>query len=105
MNDRQALERKHEIKVGLTVLVAIAILVFAILTVGQNRGILTDRYKLIVNMSRVNGLQNGALLNSSDPLDIEKLLDEGVDVFAGLKKATQTINEIGEKINTGKGTL
>ena len=180
MNDRQALDRKHEIKVGLTVLVAIAILVFAILTVGQNRGILADRYQLVVNMSRVNGLQtgapvrlagvrvgtvirvdfpqdiedqkievvleidkkvqprirrdsyahigtlgllgdkyvgitmgsleepilkNGELLDSSDPLDVEKLLDEGVDVFAGLKRATQTINEIGDKINTGKGTL
>ena len=60
MKTRQAEERKHEIKVGLTILAALVILVFAILSVGQQRGLLEDRYKLRVLMSRINGLQTGA---------------------------------------------
>ena len=46
MKTRQAEERKHEIKVGLTILAALIILVIAILSVGQQRGLLEDRYKL-----------------------------------------------------------
>jgi len=180
MKTRKQAEKKHEIKVGLTVVIGIAILIFAIFSVGNQQGILSDRYKLRVLMSRVNGLQTGApvrlagvrvgsvvgvefaddvkdpkievilevdkkvqqriredsrahigtlgllgdkfvgitmgtldepvlknddLLSSSDPIDLEKLLDEGVIVFDGLKKATLDINEITNKINKGKGTL
>ncbi len=180
MKTRQEAEKKHEIKVGLTVVVGIAILIFAIFSVGNQQGILSDRYKLRVLMSRVNGLQTGApvrlagvrvgsvvavdfardvedqkievtleidkkvqqrirqdseahigtlgllgdkfvgitmgtldkpmlksgdLLNSSDPIDLEKLLDEGVNVVNSLKKTTVDINEISDKINKGKGTL
>ena len=55
MNEKQKAERKHELRVGLTVLIGLIILVVSILTVGENRGLLQDRYQLIVNMSRVNG--------------------------------------------------
>jgi len=50
-------------------------------------------------------LNKGDLLNSSDPIDLEKLMDEGVNVIEGLKRATVEINEISNKINKGKGTL
>jgi phospholipid/cholesterol/gamma-HCH transport system substrate-binding protein len=180
MNNRQASERKHEIRVGLTILVALGILAFIILSVGEHQGILQDRYTLRVLMSRVNGLQTGApvrlagvdvgsvvkvdfpekitdqkievvleiakkvqpriredseahigtlgllgdkfvgitmgslekpmlkdnaLLQSADPIDVEKLLDAGVDVFDVISKTTSTIHEISTKINQGKGTL
>jgi len=180
MKTRQEAERNHEIKVGLTILIGIIILVFAILSVGEQQGILSDRYKLRVLMSRVNGLQTGApvrlagvrvgsvigvqfsgdlddqkievtleidkkvqqriredseahigtlgllgdkfigltmgslarpmlnnneLLKSSDPIDLEKLMDEGVEVVESLKKASVEITEISEKINRGKGSI
>ncbi len=180
MNNRQAQERKHEIKVGLAILIGLAILVFAILYVGEHQGILQERYKLRVLMSRVNGLQTGApvrlagvdvgsvvkvdfskdiadqkievileidqrvqariredseahigtlgllgdkfvgitmgsldkpvledgdLLKSADPIDVEKLIAEGVMVFDVVRQTTSTINEISKKINEGKGTL
>lgn len=180
MKTRQEAERNHEIKVGLTILFGIIILVFAILSVGEQQGILSDRYKLRVLMSRVNGLQTGApvrlagvrvgsvvsvqfasdlddpkievvmeidkkvqqriredseahigtlgllgdkfigltmgsldrpmlnnneLLKSSDPIDLEKLMDEGVEVVESLKKASVEITEISEKINKGKGSI
>ncbi|MBN1542551.1 MCE family protein [candidate division KSB1 bacterium] len=180
MKTREQQERRHEIKVGITLLVGIAVLVFTILYVGQNKGVLRARYKLRCMMSRVNGLQNGApvhlagvrvgsvvkvdfspsyedqkilvileidqqvqprirrdseayigtmgllgdkyvgismgsiaqpmllegdLLTSSDPVDMEKLIDEGVDVFATLRKTSETLTEIINKVNEGRGTL
>lgn len=179
MNREQA-EKRHEIKVGLTILVSIIIIVIAILSVGSRQGLLSDHYQLRVMMSRVNGLQTGApvrlagvrvgsvvgvefardianpkiqvileldksiqsrirsdseahigtlgllgdkyigitmgsldqpilqndgLLQSSDPIDVEKLIDEGVTVIEGLKRATKEIEEISAKINSGKGTM
>ncbi len=180
MNNRQATERKHEIKVGLAILIGLGILIFAILYIGEHQGILQERYKLRVLMSRVNGLQpgapvrlagvdvgsvvkvdfsediadqkievileidqrvqsrirqdseahigtlgllgdkfvgvsmgsldkpvlgNGELLKSADPIDVEKLITEGVLVFDIIRQTTTTINEISKKINEGKGTL
>ncbi len=180
MNARQRQERRHEIKVGLTIFIGLAILVFSILYIGQNRGVLNKRYHLYCMMSRVNGLQAGApvqlaglrvgtvskvdfsekvsdqkikvlleidqdvqqrirqnseayigtlgllgdkyvgislgtldqpmlrdgdLLNSTDPMDIEELLEEGADVFDELKKTSMHLTEISDKINTGTGTL
>ncbi len=180
MSNREQAEKRHEIKVGITILVGIAIIIFAIMSVGNQQGLLNDRYQLRVLMSRVNGLQSGApvrlagvrvgsvvgvdfssdledqkievvleidktvqnrirqdseahigtlgllgdkfigltmgsldqpvlqnneLLKSSDPIDVEKIIDEGVNVVNGLKRATKEIEEISGKINSGKGTL
>ncbi len=180
MKTRQEAEKSHELKVGLMILIGIIILVFAILSVGEQQGILSDRYKLRVLMSRVNGLQTGApvrlagvrvgsvigvqfasdlddqkievileidkkvqqriredseahigtlgllgdkyigltigsldqpmlnhndLLKSADPVDLEKLIDEGVEVVKSLKKASIELTEISEKINKGDGTI
>ncbi|HOX85516.1 MAG TPA: MlaD family protein [bacterium] len=180
MNRREQQERKHEIKVGFTILLGLSILVFTILYVGQNKGVLRPRYRLHCMMSRVNGLQSGApvqlagvrvgsvisvefspsyedrkievileidkvvqprirqdseayigtmgllgdkyvgismgsmalpvlnegeMLTSSDPVDIEKLIDEGVDVFAALRKTSESLTDITHKIDEGRGTL
>ncbi|NIA29833.1 MAG: MCE family protein [Actinobacteria bacterium] len=180
MNSRAAEQRKHEIKVGLTIFIGLGILIAAIFSIGHQRGLLADRYKLYVYMARVNGLQtgapvrlagvrvgtivniqfarevkdqairvdmeidkkvqpriradseahigtlgllgdkyigismgsfdkpmlkNGELLQSSNPIDVEKLLTEGMNIFNRLEKTTGTIQEIADKINTGKGTL
>ncbi|NOY58628.1 MAG: MCE family protein [Calditrichaeota bacterium] len=180
MNSRAAEQRKHELKVGLTIFVGLGILIAAIFSIGHQRGLLEDRYKLYVFMARVNGLQtgapvrlagvrvgtivniqfardvkdqairvdmeidkkvqariradseahigtlgllgdkyigismgsfdkpmlkNGELLKSSNPIDVEKLLTEGMNIFNRLEKTTGTIQEIADKINTGKGTL
>ncbi len=180
MNSRAAEQRKHELKVGLTIFIGLGILIAAIFSIGHQRGLLEERYKLHVFMARVNGLQtgapvrlagvrvgtvvgiqfskdakdqairidleidkkvqqrirtdseahigtlgllgdkyigitmgsfdktmlkNGELLQSSNPVDVEKLLTEGVNIFNRLQKTTGTIQEIADKINTGKGTL
>ena len=180
MINREQAARRHEIKVGLTILVSIIIIVVTILSVGSQQGLLSDHYRVRVMMSRVNGLQTGApvrlagvrvgsvvgvefardlsnpkievileldksiqsrirsdseahigtlgllgdkyigitmgsldqpilqndgLLQSSDPIDVEKLIDEGVNVIEGLKRATKEIEEISAKINSGKGTM
>ena len=180
MRTRQSEEKRHEIKVGALILIGLAVTIFAILSVTQQRGLFQDRYQLKIHMSRVNGLQTGApvrlagvrvgsvvkveftkntldpiievvievekkvqqrirkdseahigtlgllgdkfigitmgsytepvlqhgdLLKSSNPIDVEKLIDEGVGVVMSLKKATVVLNEIADKINTGKGTL
>jgi phospholipid/cholesterol/gamma-HCH transport system substrate-binding protein len=60
MKTRQAEERKHEIKVGLTILMALIVLTFAILSVSQQKGLFQDKYQLKVLLARVNGLQTGA---------------------------------------------
>jgi phospholipid/cholesterol/gamma-HCH transport system substrate-binding protein len=60
MKTRQEEQRRHELKVGLTILIALLILVFAILSVSQQRGLFEDKYQLNVKMARVNGLQTGA---------------------------------------------
>jgi phospholipid/cholesterol/gamma-HCH transport system substrate-binding protein len=180
MKSIQRDERRHEIKVGLTIFVGMAILIAAVLYVGENRGVLQDRYRLHCLMSRVNGLQTGApvrlagvrvgsvtrvefseepqdrkievvleidekvkprirkdsrahigtmgllgdkyvgitmgttnapileegeLLESSDPIDIEKLIEDGADVFGELYKTSQTLTDITDKVNQGQGTL
>jgi phospholipid/cholesterol/gamma-HCH transport system substrate-binding protein len=60
MKTRQAEERKHEIKVGLTILAALIVLIFAIMSVSQQHGLFQDKYQLRVLLARVNGLQTGA---------------------------------------------
>ncbi len=180
MNTRQAEQRKHEIKVGLTVLIALVIVIISIMSISRQRGLFRDKYKLIVFMSHVNGLQTGApvrlagvrigtvvtvgftddrenkkikvvlevdkatqdriradseahigtlgllgdkyvgvtlgsllqpvlkhgdVLSGSDPIDIEKLIDDGVLIFGALKKTVDSINEITKNINNSKGTL
>lgn len=60
MNNRQLEERKHEIRVAITILIGIAIIIFVIFAVGDQQGLLRERYRLFVQMSRVNGLQPGA---------------------------------------------
>ncbi len=60
MNSREAQERKHEITVAITILIGIAVIIFAIFAVGNEHSILEDRYQLRVYMKRVNGLQTGA---------------------------------------------
>jgi len=60
MSTREQLERKHELKVGIMILIGIAIIIFVIFAIGQQHGILEERYTLHVYMSRVNGLQSGA---------------------------------------------
>ncbi|MBN1466297.1 MCE family protein [candidate division KSB1 bacterium] len=60
MKTREQEERSHEIKVGLMILIGIAIIIFVIFAVSQKHGILEERYILHVYMERVNGLQTGA---------------------------------------------
>jgi phospholipid/cholesterol/gamma-HCH transport system substrate-binding protein len=60
MKTRQEEQRKHEIKVGFTILIALIVLIFAILSVSQQRGLFQDKYQLRVRLARVNGLQTGA---------------------------------------------
>lgn len=178
--NRKIEQRKHEIRVGFTILIGIIIIVFVILAVGNQHGILGDRYHLKVEMSRVNGLQtgapvrlngvhvgsvtgvnfskdisnqkvqidleifhnvqerirsdskahigtlgllgdkyvaltmgspdhrilkNGEQLVGSDPIDVESLIDEGVDIMSLLKTSVNNINQITEKIQNGDGSL
>jgi phospholipid/cholesterol/gamma-HCH transport system substrate-binding protein len=180
MNSRRRDDRIHEIKVGLTVLIGLSILIFAVLWVGQSQGVLQPRYKLHCMMSRVNGLQTGApvrlagvrvgsvvkvefsesvkdqkievvleinknvqerirtdseahigtmgllgdkyvgvsmgsleynilqdgdLLASTDPIDVEQLLDEGVSVFNSFRGTTDNLIDITDDIKEGRGTL
>ncbi|MBN1998124.1 MCE family protein [candidate division KSB1 bacterium] len=180
MNTRQAEQRKHEVKVGLTILIALMIVIFTIMSISQQRGLFRDKYQLIVYLSHVNGLQTGApvrlagvrigtvvnvgfsdqtenksirvvlevdkatqeriradseahigtlgllgdkyigvtmgsldqpvlkhgeKLKGSDPIDIEKLIDDGMLIFGALKKTVDSINEITKSINNSKGTL
>jgi phospholipid/cholesterol/gamma-HCH transport system substrate-binding protein len=60
MKTREQEERRHEINVGLMILIGIAIIIFVIFAVSRQHGILEERYVLHVYMSRVNGLQTGA---------------------------------------------
>ena len=60
MRTRQSEEKRHEIKVGALILIGLAVTIFAILSVTQQRGLFQDRYQLKIHMSRVNGLQTGA---------------------------------------------
>ena len=180
MNTREQQERRHEIKVGLMILIGVAIIIFVIFAVGQQQGFLEDRYTLNVYLSRVNGLQTGAPvrlngvrvgsvtgiaftqntedaqikvtlevltsvrdrirrdsqafigtlgllgdkfvsvttgtmeypalkdgddLQGSDPIDIEKLIDESMDTFDELQKTTVLLKDISGKINRGEGTI
>ena len=180
MSDRQIEQRKHEIRVGLTLIIGILIIIFVILAVGNQHGILGNRYHLYVQMSRVNGLQTGAPvrlngvyvgsvtqvnfsddlteqkvqislelfkdiqdrirsdskahigtlgllgdkyvaitmgspdnpilkegdeLQGSDPLDIEVLIDEGVDILSSLKTSVNNMNLVTGKLKRGEGTL
>lgn len=180
MNDRQLEHRKHEIRVGLTLVVGIVIIVLVILAVGNQHGILGNRYHLNVEMSRVNGLQAGAPvrlngvyvgsvtdvqfsqdideqkvqiklelfrdiqdrirsdskahigtlgllgdkymaitmgssgnrilkdgddLEGSDPLDIESLINEGVDILSSVKTSVNNLNILTGKLKKGEGTL
>jgi len=180
MKTREQQERRHEIQVGLMIVIGIVIIVFVIFAVGRQKGILEERYQLIVYMARVNGLQTGApvrlngvrvgsvtgvdftkdyenqdirvtleilkrvqgrirtnsiayigtlgllgdkfvsitmgttdhpilkdgdILMGTDPIDVEKLINESVSTFDELKKTTVLLKEISDKINRGKGTL
>ena len=170
----------HEVRVGLAVFIGCAIVVAAILSIGERQGLLLKRYHLYAHMSRVEGLQAGApvrlagvrvgsvtsvkfspsadeskivvelevdesvkerirkdsiahigtlgllgdkyvgismgsldqpvlkegdLIQASDPLDVEKLIEEGAEVFDRLKSSVRTLDEIATKINTGQGTV
>lgn len=180
MKTREQLEKSHEIKVGLMILIGITIIIFVIFAVGRQQGILEERYVLHVYMSRVNGLQTGApvrlngvrvgsvtgvsfpddpnnpeirvsleilkriqdriradseafigtlgllgdkfvsitmgsmnyavlkdgdFLRGTDPVDVEKLIDESVATFDELKTTTALLKEISDKINRGEGTI
>ncbi|MDZ7722421.1 MAG: MlaD family protein [candidate division KSB1 bacterium] len=180
MSNRQIEIRKHEVRVGLTMVIGIAIIVFVILAVGNQHGILGNRYHLNIEMSRVNGLQAGApvrlngvyvgsvtdvhfseeltdqkvqikleiftsvkerirkdskahigtlgllgdkyvaitmgtpsepilkdgdQLSGADPLDIEVLIDEGVDILSSVKTSVNNLNYLTEKLKRGEGTL
>jgi len=176
MSTRQAEHRRHEIRVGLTILIGIVLIMLAILSLGEQRGLLEARYRLRVQMSNISGLQTGApvrlagvrvgsvtsiefigtkievtleiddevqqriradsrayigtlgllgdkyvgismgsaaeavlndgdLLQSSEPIDVEKLLVDGVEILEVLKQTSGSINEITAKINRGEGTL
>jgi len=98
MNDRKLEERKHEIRVAITIVIGIAIIIFVIFAVGDEQGLLRDRYRLFVQMSRVNGLQPGApvRLNGvhvgtvadvdfSQSLDNQKIQIE-LDIFKEVQK-------------------
>ncbi|MDZ7374525.1 MAG: MlaD family protein [candidate division KSB1 bacterium] len=57
-------------------------------------------------------VQDWDYIESSDPMDVEKLLDEGVEVFNVLRQSagkfrdvTETAYRIAYKIDTGQGTL
>ncbi len=170
----------HEVRVGLALFAGVLIVVLTIMSIGEQRGILAQRYHLFTLMSRVEGLQTGApvrlaglrvgsvtsvefssdisdqkleieleidkevqprirkdskaiigtlgllgdkyiavtlgsldqpvlkdgdFLQSEDPLDLGKLMDEGASVFNRLKRTINTVDEIVTKINTGEGSL
>lgn len=180
MNSMRDEQRSHEIKVGLTILISLIVLIVAILSVGQHRGFMTNRYHLRILLSMVDGLQTGApvrlagkdvgsvvqvefskepmdrkveiiveidrtvqkfirsdsrahigtlgllgdkyvgitmgsethvvlqenqLLQGIEPIDLQKLMDEGASFIVAIQTATKTINEISNKINRGTGTL
>ncbi len=97
MNSRQRQERRHEIKVGLTIFIGLALLIFSILYIGQNRGVLSERYHLHCMMSRVNGLQPGApvqlaglRVGSVSKVDFsENLSDQKIRVLLEIDKDVQ----------------
>ena len=60
MRTREQDEKRHEITVGLMILIGIALIIFVIFAVSRQQGLLEERYELNVHMSRVNGLQIGA---------------------------------------------
>ncbi len=50
-------------------------------------------------------LNDGETLIGMDPVDVEKLIDESIMAFNGLKETALTVKEVIEKINSGKGTM
>jgi len=180
MKTREQEEKRHEITVGMMIILGIAVIVFVIFAVSRQQGLFEERYELTVHMSRVNGLQTGAPvrlngvrvgsvtglgfvnnhgentikvtleiqknvqdkirkdseayigtlgllgdkfisitmgsedfpilkngdeLMGTDPIDVEKLIDESVVTLNELKKTTVQLKEISEKINRGEGTI
>ncbi len=69
-------------------------------------GLLGDKY-VGITMGSLDQprLEEGEFLQAAEPLDVEKLIDEGVAAFNLLKRSLSTVDDIVTKINTGKGTL
>ncbi|MBC7185559.1 MAG: MCE family protein [Calditrichaeota bacterium] len=69
-------------------------------------GLLGDKY-VGITMGSLDQprLEDGDYLLAAEPLDVEKLIDEGVAAFNLLKRSLSTVDDIVTKINTGKGTL
>lgn len=69
-------------------------------------GLLGDKYVgITLGSPDQPRLEDGDFLQAAEPLDVEKLIDEGVAAFNLLKRSLSTVDEIVTKINTGKGTL
>ncbi|MBN1754922.1 MCE family protein [bacterium] len=60
MEDYIRASKKKKITVGIVIILAIAIIGFAILTVGTDEGIFVTRYTLKMQMNEISGLQTGA---------------------------------------------
>ncbi len=50
-------------------------------------------------------LRDGDFLVGTDPIDVEKLIDESVGTFSEIQQAATILKEIGDKINRGEGTI
>lgn len=50
-------------------------------------------------------LRHGDFLIGTDPIDVEKLIDESVGTFNEIQQAAGILKEISDKINKGEGTI
>jgi phospholipid/cholesterol/gamma-HCH transport system substrate-binding protein len=69
-------------------------------------GLLGDKFvSITIGTPDFAVLHYGDELIGSDPVDVEKLIDESVGTLGELKKATIQLKEISQKINRGEGTV
>lgn len=69
-------------------------------------GLLGDKFLgLTAGSPEAPSVSDGDYLPSSAPLDVEAVINKGIDAFDDLKQSAQNIREISEKINKGKGTI
>jgi len=69
-------------------------------------GLLGDKFVSIsMGTSDQPVLKNGDFLIGTDPIDVEKLIDESVGTFNEIQSAAAILKDISEKINNGQGTI
>lgn len=69
-------------------------------------GLLGDKFvSITMGTSDQPMLKNGDFLIGTDPIDVEKLIDESVGTFNEIQSAAAILKDISEKINNGQGTI